>query len=52
MMHRFDDGTAVKITVTEYFRPNGKSVNGIGITPDIEAEGEEVIEEALKELEQ
>ena len=50
MMHRFDDGTAVKITVTEYFRPNGKTVNGIGITPDIEAEGEEAIDEALKEL--
>ena len=52
MMHKFDDGTAVKLTVTEYFRPNGKTVNGVGITPDIEAEGEEVLEEALRELTQ
>ena len=51
-MHKFSDGTAVKLTVTEYFRPNGDNVNGIGITPDIEAEDEDVLEEALKELEQ
>ena len=52
LMHKFSDGTAVKITVTEYFRPSGETVNGIGITPDIEAEGEKVMEEALKELAQ
>lgn len=52
VVHKFSDGTAVKLTVTEYFRPNGETVNGIGITPDIEAEGAEVYEEALKELEQ
>ena len=52
MMRKFSDGTAVKITVTEYFRPNGETVNGVGITPDIEAEGEEVLEEALRELAQ
>lgn len=52
IMHKFEDGTAVKLTVTEYFRPNGKTVNGVGITPDIEAEGEEVLEEALRELAQ
>ena len=52
MMRKFSDGTAVKITVTEYFRPNGGTVNGVGITPDIEAEGEEVLEEALRELAQ
>ena len=52
MLKKFGDGTAVKITVTEYFRPNGETVNGVGVTPDIEAEGEDVIEEALKELAQ
>ncbi len=52
IMHKFSDGTAVKLTVTEYFRPSGETVHGIGITPDIEAEGEEVLEEALKELAQ
>jgi carboxyl-terminal processing protease len=52
MMRKFSDGTAVKLTVTEYFRPNGKTVNEIGIKPDIEAEGDEVMEEALRELTQ
>lgn len=51
-LHKFSDGTAVKLTITEYYRPSGKTVNGIGITPDIEAEGEEVLEKALRELEQ
>ena len=50
LVHKFSDGSAVKLTVTEYFRPNGKTVNGIGITPDIEAEGDDVLEEALIEL--
>lgn len=49
---RFRDGSAIKITVTEYFRPSGKKVDGVGITPDIEAEGEAAIDEALKELKQ
>jgi len=49
-VHKFKDGSAVKITVTEYFRPNGKKVNGVGITPDIEAEGEEALDAALREL--
>jgi carboxyl-terminal processing protease len=49
-MHRFEDGTGIKITVTEYFRPSGKTVHGVGVTPDIEAEGEAVLDEALKEL--
>lgn len=50
LMHKFPDDTAIKITVTEYFRPSGKTVHGVGITPDIEAEGEEVLDAALKEL--
>ena len=29
---------------------NGNTVNEVGITPDIEAEGEEVLDAALKEL--
>ena len=49
-MHRFDDGSAVKLTSTEYFRPNGGTVQGVGITPDIEAEGDEAVDAALKEL--
>ena len=30
------DGTSVKLTIAEYFPPSGRSINGKGITPDIE----------------
>lgn len=32
------DGTSLKLTVAEYFTPNGRSINGKGITPDVEVE--------------
>ena len=32
------DGTAVKITIAEWLTPNGRSINEIGITPDITVE--------------
>ena len=52
IVHQFDDGSAVKLTATEYFRPSGKTVHGVGITPDIEADTEEkVMDAAIKELE-
>lgn len=34
------DGTSVKLTIAEYFPPNGESINGKGITPDVEVEYE------------
>lgn len=49
IMHQFDDGSAVKITTSEYFRPNGKPVNGVGITPDIETEGD-ALDAAIQEF--
>ncbi len=30
------DGTSVKLTIAEYFPPSGRSINGKGITPDVE----------------
>lgn len=30
-----DDGTAVKLTIAEYFTPKRRSINGKGITPDV-----------------
>lgn len=30
-----DDGSAVKLTVSSYFTPNGNDIHGIGIEPDI-----------------
>ena len=47
---RFRDGSAVKLTTTEYFRPNGDTVNEVGITPDIEATDDEAIDVAVEEL--
>ena len=32
------DGTGIKLTVSEYFTPNGTNIHGIGITPDIVVE--------------
>lgn len=32
------DGTAIKVTVSKYYTPNGKNIHGIGITPDVEVE--------------
>jgi carboxyl-terminal processing protease len=49
-VHKFRDDSAIKITVTEYFRPNGGRVNDIGITPDIEATEGEAMDKALEEL--
>lgn len=32
------DGSAIKLTISEYFTPNGTNIHGIGIEPDIEVE--------------
>lgn len=37
-IHRLDDGTALKLTVSAYFTPSGRNIHGIGIEPDIELE--------------
>lgn len=34
------DGSAIHITFAEIFRPNGKSLNNVGVIPDIEMESE------------
>ena len=33
-----DDGSALKITVSNYYTPSGVSIQGTGITPDVEVE--------------
>lgn len=38
------DGSAVKVTVSRYFTPNGVCIHGVGLTPDIEVE----LDESLK----
>lgn len=41
-VYPLSDGTAVKLTVSKYYTPNGNNIHGIGIEPDVtvEAEGE------------
>ena len=34
------DGTSVKLTIAEYFTPNGRNIHGKGIEPDVEVEYE------------
>lgn len=34
------DGTSVKLTIAKYFTPKGRSINGEGVTPDLEVEYE------------
>ena len=50
LTRKFGDGSAVKMTITEYFRPSGMTVNGEGITPDIEVPAEEALDKAVEEL--
>ena len=54
--YQFKDGSAIKFTIEEYFRPNGDRVNGVGITPDIIVEDstgtgrDAVLEAGIEEL--
>lgn len=34
----FSDGTALKVTISKYYTPNGQNIHGIGIEPDIAVE--------------
>lgn len=37
-MHEFNDGDAIKYTIGKWFSPSGKSIDKIGIIPDIVVE--------------
>ena len=34
-IYPFDDGTAMKITISEYYTPSGANIHGTGIEPDV-----------------
>lgn len=34
----FNDGSAVKLTISSYYTPKGNNIHGIGIAPDVECE--------------
>lgn len=36
-----EDGSALKLTTSEYFTPNGRNIHGDGLKPDVEVELEE-----------
>jgi carboxyl-terminal processing protease len=40
-----DDGSGLKLTISEYFTPNGVNIHGIGIEPDIVVELPEEVDE-------
>ena len=40
-----EDGTAIKVTVSKYFTPNGRNIHGLGIEPDVKVE----LDESLKQ---
>ncbi|SDF62597.1 S41 family peptidase [Sporolituus thermophilus] len=35
---RLDNGTAIKLTIAKYLTPSGRSINGVGIEPDVKVE--------------
>lgn len=37
-IHRLEDGTALKLTISAYYTPAGRNIHGVGIEPDIELE--------------
>ena len=44
-IYQLSDGSAVKITVSKYYTPNGINIHGTGIDPDIEVRWPEDQEE-------
>jgi carboxyl-terminal processing protease len=45
--HALSDGSALDLTVARYFLPSGRSVEGVGIEPDIEVSTSETRDAAL-----
>lgn len=41
-----DDGSVIKLTVEEYVSPSGEKIDGKGVEPDIQGEGDEVAQGA------
>lgn len=46
-IYPLEDGSAVKLTNSEYFTPNGNNIHGVGIVPDVEAEQSEGQEDVV-----
>lgn len=37
-VRQLSDGSAVKLTVSKYYTPNGNNIHEVGIQPDVEVE--------------
>lgn len=44
------NGAGAKITISEYFTPDGTQINKVGVTPDIEVEADEDFDISKKDL--
>lgn len=42
------DGTAIKLTISKYYTPNGKNIHGIGIEPDVTVDFDSEVYETKK----
>ncbi|MEA4874897.1 S41 family peptidase [Anaerorhabdus sp.] len=48
----FEDGSALKYTTSKWLSPSGKSINGVGIVPDVEIRLHDVLYESYVTLEE
>ncbi len=46
-VYPFNDGTAVKLTISKYYTPNGRNIHGTGIKPDVEIELDEKMQKEV-----
>lgn len=53
VVRELEDGSSVHITKAEWFTPNGRPINGTGLTPDfaLELKGEDMVKWAIDYLE-
>ncbi|MDF2485726.1 MAG: hypothetical protein K0R46_1894 [Herbinix sp.] len=46
-VYPFNDGSAVKLTISKYYTPNGRNIHGTGIKPDVEIELDEAMQKEV-----
>lgn len=46
-IYQLEDNTALKLTVSRYYTPNGTCIHGVGIEPDVEVELDENLKTAV-----
>jgi len=49
-VRRLSDNSAIKVTVAKYFTPNGTSIHGVGVAPNIEVEMDEALARRIGHL--